>query len=126
MTHARRTIKPVAVAWLVCHLWIGALVSGVVYAQGSVDSSEIACHCQHGDGHECPMHKTTNGKARCEMRAVRDVSGIAGVTTLLWPIGLVRDGVDTNRRDEGSSALLIMRFDVFDRATPPTPPPPRT
>jgi hypothetical protein len=125
MPCVRRIVKPLAAAWLVCHLWVGVLASVVVYAQGSPGSAEMACHCQHGSDHECPMHKTTSGKARCAVRAIGDASGIAGITALLGPVGLTRPVVHLGEPDEVASSVLIIRFNVFDRATPPTPPPPR-
>jgi hypothetical protein len=125
MLYVRRIVKPLAAAWIVCHLWVGVVASVVVYAQSSSASAEMACHCQHGGDHPCPMHKTTSGKARCAMRAIGDASGIAAVTTLLGPIGLMRPVVHVGEPDEVGSSLPIIRFKVFDRASPPTPPPPR-
>src|ERR1700732_3023610 len=76
--HVRRTVKPVAIVWLVCHLWMVLLAGIVVSTQGSVESAEITCHCQHGDGHECPMHKSASGRSRCALR-----SAAAGPTVVL-------------------------------------------
>jgi hypothetical protein len=125
MTYVRRTIKPVAILWLVCHLWIGVLVSGVEHAHGSVEAADVACHCQHADGHECPMHKTTRGRSRCAMRSADDMRGVADVASLLGPLGLLPCDVQALRPDALTSSLLITRFNVVGRPTPPALPPPR-
>jgi hypothetical protein len=125
MTYVRPTVRPVAIVWLVCHLWIGLLASVMVSTRGSVEGAEMVCHCQHGAGHECPMHKTTSGKARCAIRAANDMSGAAGISSLLGPLGLLSCAVNPRPPDDVARSLLISRFNVIGRPTAPALPPPR-
>jgi hypothetical protein len=114
------------VTWLLCHFATGVVAGVVLHAQGADVATDLACHCQHGDGHECPMHKTTSGKARCAMRAVNDMSGGTGFTTWLGPLGLAPSVAETGRPEDVTRSLPTIHLSVLDRTTPPAPPPPRT
>jgi hypothetical protein len=125
MTPVRRTLQPAAILWLLCHLWIGVLGSVVILAQSAVGGADIACQCQHGVGHECPMHKTPKGKSRCAMRAADDMRGAAGVSSLLGPIGPLPSALVVGQPDDPAAAPSMLHFNTVRRSIPPSLPPPR-
>jgi hypothetical protein len=125
MTQLRRVLTSLAVGVLLCQIATAAATGVVMHAQRAGAGADLVCHCQHGEGHECPMHKTTSGKARCSMRAVDDIGALAGVSMLLGPQGLVPRVAETGCSQDVASSCLTVDFDVFGRVTPPTLPPPR-
>jgi hypothetical protein len=124
MTHVRRTVKPVAIAWLVCHLWMVLLAGIVVYTQVSVDSAEMTCHCQHGDGHECPMHKSATGRSRCALRRAEAGPSLA-LLALLGGLGLPPLAVYGRHADPVAGSVRPFCAPLRDCSIPPQLLPPR-
>jgi hypothetical protein len=120
----RHALGPVAVTWLVCHLVSVVLADVILSGQRAGAASDVVCACQHGEGRECPMHKTASGKAGCAMRGSSD-DGALSVITLLGPPGLLPFSTQTGTSDACAGALVNVRSDPFDRSTPPASPPPR-
>jgi hypothetical protein len=124
MMYVRRTIKPVAIAWLVCHLWM-VLVAGIfVSTQGSVESAEITCHCQHGDGHECPMHKSASGRSRCALGSAAAGPGVV-LLGLLGGLGVPPVAVQDRHADPLAGSVRSFCAPLRDYLIPPQLPPPR-
>jgi hypothetical protein len=124
MARLRRTLGPIAAAWLFCQV-ATVTTAPVVFWIGSGEEL-LECTCSHGDHATCPMHhKPAPGSKVCPMRSAADDSGAAVLTSLLTGVGLLADPADLAAPASVQTVLVTEDTRSSLRPAPPDPPPPR-
>ncbi len=124
MLRNRRFLVPAAVAWLFLHVSVVTGTTALLLTTGTA-AADIVCTCAHGADHgSCPMHKTSQGSARCRMQSTQNDLGHA-LFSMLGPLALPPGA---------ATALTVVSAPVpkgynstlpSDWAVPPDAPPPR-
>jgi hypothetical protein len=121
----RRLVVPVALAWLLIHVFVTAGTVALLFA-GSASEADLICACGHGADHgSCPMHRKPADSARCRLQSTQNDLGLA-LLSMLGPLTLPVATLDivaviSSPAAKGYDATLPL-----DWTSPPDAPPPRS
>jgi hypothetical protein len=120
MIRVRRSLGPIAAAWLFCQ----AMTMGLVPIQ--LDASLAACVCADGASATCPMHhKTPAGSTVCVMQSAAASVALA-LHSLFSVAGLVPALPQAIVPAPAARAVEFEPASLTQRLTSPDSPPPRT
>ena len=123
MKRSGRSLRFVAVAWLVCQVATLALAPATLFL-GSAHAG-LACTCADGAGGACPMHHPALADSkRCVIQSAHE-DGTAALGSLIGPIGPLPATTEPVDPAASSTTLVTVLSRPTLRTLPPDPPPPR-